>query len=86
MLFSPLLGRLGIDINYDAGIGAAPAVGWESGGDIWVVQAGVQAVGDEYRLAFGLGIELSNWSAGYALSYQNSALGLPQMFQASLKF
>ena len=86
VLFSPLFGRLGIDVNYDADIGAAPAVGWESGGGIWVAQAGVQAVGDEYRLAFGLGIELSNWSAGYALSYQNSALGLPQMFQASRKF
>lgn len=86
VLASPLFGRLGIDINYDADFGAAPAVAWEGGGNIWVMQAGLQALDDEYRLAFGVGIELENWSAGYALSYQNSALGLPQMFQASLKF
>ena len=86
LTLSPLIGSVGIDITYDGDFGMTPAVMWANGGDTWGLQAAAQVVGDEVRLAVGLAIDLGNWSAGYALSYQNSTLGLPQMFQVSRNF
>ncbi len=76
-------GELTLDLLVDEHQGLLPSLGWQGAGQVFRLVAGIRLVTGAPLLGAGFQFRYHRWSVSYAYSYQDRALGQPQMFTLS---